>query len=479
MIKTYLMHSAIFAIIALAYGNINAQEFPVAVGTDSTLSCGAVYGGENGIVAVQGDTNSQYSINAQLVAAGGVLIGSRISLGAYGVPPGAIPTFDGTNYFFIWREFNGNLKGQFINTSGGLVGTSFTIATDVSIQRGGSYGMAIADTVFFVVFTKTNDVLYGQFVGFSGNLIGGQITISSNYARELSVAYDGTNFLVDWVEIIPDTDKDIYGQFVSKTGSLVGSNFLIDGGPNYSDNPTSLAFDGTRYLLVYHDQPPASGKWFIKGRFITTTGTLQESITICDTSLSPTIACVAFDNTNYFVTWAQQTDMSMRGRFFNRSGVPVDTSFVVLAPEPNKIPIGGVGFGGGLYLVVGAKVNSNFTDGDVYARFVSPLTTGVENKANLAPDRFALNQNYPNPFNPKTVISYHLPAGQAGLPLTSKINIKVYNLLGREVATLFEGTRQAGTYEAIFDGSGLASGIYFYKLSAGAYSQTKKLILLK
>jgi len=74
----------------------------------------------------------------------------------------AIPIFDGTRYFFIWREFNGNLKGQFINTSGELEGTSLTIATDVSIQRPGSYGIALADTVFLVVFTKTSDILYGN-----------------------------------------------------------------------------------------------------------------------------------------------------------------------------------------------------------------------------------------------------------------------------------------------------------------------------
>ena len=194
------------------------------------------------------------SINAQLVDASGALIGYRISMGANGPFPGAIPLFDGTNYFLVWREFNGNLKGQFINTSGSLIGSSITIATNVSTTEGPvGFAAVYGDESFLVVFTDTNYVLRGQFVDRSGNLVGNQITVSGIQARDVSLAYDGTNFLACWVKIIPTTDKDIYGQFVSKTGSLVGNNFLIDGGPNYSDNPTSLEFDGTRYLLAFHE----------------------------------------------------------------------------------------------------------------------------------------------------------------------------------------------------------------------------------
>jgi hypothetical protein len=326
--------------------------------------------------------------------------------------------------------------------------------------------------VFLVVFTKTDDILYGQIVGSSGSLIGGQIQISNNYAREVSLAYDNANFLVTWVEIIPEIDKDIYGQFVSKTGSLVGSNFLIDGGPYYSDNPTSLAFDGTRYLLVYHDQPDTVGNWFIMGRFITASGAVEETVTICDTSLAPFIASVAFDNENYFITWTQLTDRTLRGRFYSKSGVPIDTSFVVMSPSENKIPFGGVGFGGGLYLVVGTKVDFNFSDGDIYARFISPLTTGVDNEINLMPDKITLYQNYPNPFNPTTVIEFLLPQ-------ESFLTLKVYNVLGQEIATLFSENLVAGKYSTEWNATGEASGVYFYRLTAGSFSETKKLILLR
>ena len=88
------------------------------------------------------------------------------------------------------------------------------------------------------------------------------------------------------------------------------------------------------------------------------------------------------------------------------------------------------------------------------------------------PSQFSLENNYPNPFNPTTTIGYEVPS-------TSKISLKVYNVLGQEVATLFEGVRQAGHYKAVFDASKLTSGVYFYRLSANNFVATKKLMLMK
>lgn len=88
------------------------------------------------------------------------------------------------------------------------------------------------------------------------------------------------------------------------------------------------------------------------------------------------------------------------------------------------------------------------------------------------PDLFTLYQNYPNPFNPTTTISYRLP-------MTDYVTLKVYDFLGREIATLFEGMKQAGGYEVKFNGSGLAGGVYVYQLKAGKYVKTKKCVLIK
>ena len=85
---------------------------------------------------------------------------------------------------------------------------------------------------------------------------------------------------------------------------------------------------------------------------------------------------------------------------------------------------------------------------------------------------FKLFQNYPNPFNPVTTISYQLSAA-------SPVELIVYNALGQKVRTLVNRREDSGTHSVTFDASGLSSGIYYYKLSAGSYVQVHKMILLK
>ncbi|MFH1196954.1 MAG: polysaccharide deacetylase family protein [bacterium] len=106
-------------------------------------------------------------------------------------------------------------------------------------------------------------------------------------------------------------------------------------------------------------------------------------------------------------------------------------------------------------------------------QLVKNNTVGVnDNDWIRNPASFALEQNYPNPFNPSTVISYQLS-------VFSKVQLEVYDLLGREVATLVNEYKPAGTYEIEFDGSKLISGVYFYQLCAGDIIATRKLMLMK
>ncbi|MGC8596107.1 MAG: T9SS type A sorting domain-containing protein, partial [Candidatus Kryptoniota bacterium] len=104
--------------------------------------------------------------------------------------------------------------------------------------------------------------------------------------------------------------------------------------------------------------------------------------------------------------------------------------------------------------------------------FDAKLTAVQEHLTGENPTSYSLSQNYPNPFNPTTVIEYSIPRN-------SYVTLKVYNVLGEEVKTLFAGERKAGSYSATFDGAQLASGIYFYRLQYGPMSITKKMMLVK
>jgi hypothetical protein len=98
---------------------------------------------------------------------------------------------------------------------------------------------------------------------------------------------------------------------------------------------------------------------------------------------------------------------------------------------------------------------------------VSPYPTPVK-----APTEFSLSTNYPNPFNPTTTMEF-------AVPMTARVNLVVYNVMGRKVATLVDGWRDVGTYKAVFDGSGMASGIYFARMEAGDFHQVHKMVLMK
>lgn len=103
---------------------------------------------------------------------------------------------------------------------------------------------------------------------------------------------------------------------------------------------------------------------------------------------------------------------------------------------------------------------------------LSENTTSLSNYNNKQILKFSLEQNYPNPFNPTTKISYHIPKNEY-------VSLKVYDILGKEVAILVNKNQNSGNYNVNFDASSLPSGIYFYKLQAGNYIDTKKMLLMK
>ncbi|MBI4535209.1 MAG: T9SS type A sorting domain-containing protein [Ignavibacteriae bacterium] len=123
----------------------------------------------------------------------------------------------------------------------------------------------------------------------------------------------------------------------------------------------------------------------------------------------------------------------------------------------------GAGFDGGV-LFAGFGPTGLFYDGSN----ISPTDVRPTDEV---PAVFALEQNYPNPFNPTTTIKFSIPH-------TSDVTLKVYDLLGREVATLLNDTKPMGTYEVTWNAANLASGVYFYRLTAGSFYDVIRVVLL-
>jgi len=100
------------------------------------------------------------------------------------------------------------------------------------------------------------------------------------------------------------------------------------------------------------------------------------------------------------------------------------------------------------------------------------IAISVKDELSTIPDVFYLHQNYPNPFNPITTIKYSIPK-------SSEVSLIVYNLIGQEVIRLVKDNQQQGNHQVKWDASNVASGIYIYRLQAGDFIQTRKMVLLK
>ena len=113
--------------------------------------------------------------------------------------------------------------------------------------------------------------------------------------------------------------------------------------------------------------------------------------------------------------------------------------------------------------------------GNIYELSLPPI--GIRNISTTIPDNFYLSQNYPNPFNPVTKIKFDIPSNVKSQ--MSNVKLKIYDISGKEVSTLVNEQLQPGSYEVTFEAGSLSSGVYFYKLSAGDFSETKKMLMIK
>ena len=154
-------------------------------------------------------------------------------------------------------------------------------------------------------------------------------------------------------------------------------------------------------------------------------------------------------------TWSTLGTGSQNGVSFGSSLATVNA----LAVSGNEVYVGGRFISAGGVSAIGvARWNSG--------------TSRVEQLSPTAPKTFLLEQNYPNPFNPSTTIRYQLP-------VASEVKLEVYDVLGKKIATLVNERQSAGSYQVVWNASGLSSGTYFYRLQAGTFVETKKMIMMK
>lgn len=160
-------------------------------------------------------------------------------------------------------------------------------------------------------------------------------------------------------------------------------------------------------------------------------------------------------NNNFYYTWKD-------------GGVPGFSSFICFTTDSSK------NIKNGVAMIVNQSIPIDKLATDILKYMNSDISMSNVLSEEEIPSGFKLQQNYPNPFNPKTKIRYELQITSDQL-----VKLKIFDVLGNEVAELVNENQKAGSYEVEFDGGDLSSGVYYYKLEAGEFSQTKKMTLIK
>jgi hypothetical protein len=234
-----------------------------------------------------------------------------------------------------------------------------------------------------------------------------------------------TNNGENWTTVNNGLPKDEYGNYFIRDLAASGSNLFVGTG------------NGGVFLSTDN-----GASWHAVTAGLTNSDVMALAISPDGTNLFAGTSGGVFLSTNNGTSWTEVN-----------SGLPPNTYVTELAVSGNNLFAGTRGTG-------------------VWRRLLSEMITSFDPVVRELPREFLLHQNYPNPFNPSTTIKFELPR-------TSHVSLSVYDMLGREVSVLVNERRDAGIHEVKFDGTSFASSMYFYRIQAGDFVSTKRMLILK
>ncbi len=310
---------------------------------------------------------------------------------------------------------------------------------------------------------------------------------NGGYQHSPKVEALNDKFLVIWTA--PDSSEDgVWGQFIKFDGDLYKNNFQVNTFQEHGQAASSITqLQNGNIIITYNgwEGVLSSGTelyyfYDIFGQIFTGEGIKvgEEFLINSDTLGNQYASRAELVGDNLVVVWHTKEGIyRIRGQLLDIYGNKISNEFTVSTPIEGSehdefseiVSIKDEG-----YVVCWTRCKMNEWTGNTWGRYLNldSASTSIENNLNEKVTEFKLENNYPNPFNPSTTISYSLPQN-------SFVQLKVYDLLGHDVANLVNKEQAIGNYKVEFNASNLSSGIYFYKLKSGNFVDTKKLILLR
>ena len=381
-----------------------------------------------------------------------------------------------------WVRTNGPFTGHVYALASKTDGTLFT-ATQTGCSRTTDNG----NNWVLINNGLAGGAMYSLAISPTGNIFGG--SFQAGIFRSIN---NGSNWSRVYASLVV-----VWGFAINSSGTIfAGTDFQgvvrsTDGGTNWTQvgltgkdvlslavNPSGIVFAGRRGDGVYQSTN--------NGDSWTPVNNGLGNLTVWALMFNTNADLFASTNSGVY----RSTD---NGGSWTLSGIS-GTTVVTLVRNTDGVLFAGSTIRGVYQSLTGgascSQINSGLTDTSVYSLAISPngalfagtydqgvfrfsqSATSVHQSSEGMPLSFSLSQNYPNPFNPSTKIDFSVPTG-------TFVSLKVYDLLGREVAMIVSEALTPGSYQVTFNGASVASGTYFYRLQAGEFVQTKKLVLQK
>lgn len=349
-------------------------------------------------------------------------------------------------------------------------------------------GFAVFPVMSYGNFKRTrlggvNDDVYAIALNGSDVYVGGLFTFADAYSKNRIATWNGSS----WSALGSGIDGTVYAIAASGSDLYVGGFFSSAGGnsaPNItkwngSSWPTwSSGTSGTvRTLAINWD----SGEMLVGGQFSTAGSVSANRIAKFTDSENPLpielhSLTARMKNDRVQLTWQTISEVNNYGFEVQRKSSTHQSNWASLGFIP--------GSGNSNSMKSYSYIDNYPQNGKSVYRLKQIDNDGRFNFSNeieiqFVPEKFALHQNYPNPFNPSTKIRYTIPDVISTAGRNLNVSLKVFDALGNEVATLVNEYKAAGRYEIEFNASQLSSGVYFVRMQAGSYAETKKMILIR
>lgn len=396
-----------------------------------------------------------------------------------------------------WQDYRSNngfadIYAQRVNSSGAMIWTAngVSICNQAAAQRGPKLVSDGSGGAFITWFDNRagNYDIYTQRIGSAGAVqwtTNGVATCTmATDQLKPDICSDGAGgVIITWYDYRSTTDFNIYAQRQGPSGAIV---WVVDGvvmnnNVAYDQTDPKIVSDGLGGAILSWTDYRTGITADIYSQRVNSTGAVQWTATgviIC-TSAGDQIKSqlVSDGNNGAYITWQDHRNAGNADIYAQRiaSNAAINwpaTGFAICTIgfdqlNPMIVSNGNLG---AIVVWQDYRSGNNF---DIYETgFNISGFVALENIGTMAPDKFSLSQNYPNPFNPATKIKFALPNG-------SFTKLVVYDALGKEVETMLNQQLAAGSYEIILDGMNYTSGVYYYKLTAGDFVETKKMVLVK